>query len=44
MTFTNTGIVGGRAGALVGCCSKAVADRSSSDGQVAAWATMQKRR
>ena len=28
-------------GALVDCCSEAVADRSGSDGQVAAWATEQ---
>jgi len=31
-------------GALVDCCSEAVADRSGSGGQVAASATMQKRR
>jgi hypothetical protein len=31
-------------GALVDCCSEAVADRSGSDGQVAAWATNQQSR
>ena len=30
------------AGALVDCCSEVVADRSGSDGQVAAWATREK--
>ena len=34
----------GRRGVLIGCCSEAVADRSGSDGQVAAWATKQHRR
>jgi hypothetical protein len=37
------GHVGGRPGALVDCCSEAVADRSGSGGLVAAWATNQKR-
>jgi hypothetical protein len=37
------GHVSGRPGAIVDCCSEAVADRSGSDGPVAAWATKMSR-
>jgi hypothetical protein len=36
------GHLSGRREALVDCCSEAMADRSGSGGQVAAWATTQK--